>query len=399
MTTEIRETTGTQITAAQELKPALFSDFVAFIDRTDKTARTYITNLKQFAAWMNYEEIKQPVREDIYSYRQYLQTEHDAIRLDLATAAGWTYRTRRGARYTVKCSANTTAQYLRSVCQFFRWTAAEGLYPNIADNIHAPKVDHKEHRKEALTAADVVKIEKSIKATAEKRQSAAAAAEKDTAGRMERSTEQGARLYAMYLLAVNAGLRTIEISRADVKDLENRNGRAFLYVQGKGHTEKDTKKPLAKEVYDAIKEYISLRADDPTGKSPLFVATGNRSGGKRLAPTTISTMLKRAMQGAGYNSDRITAHSLRHTAGTNVQEMTGNLYLTQQYMRHANPATTEIYLHNDTERQQGDIAERLFLFYHGQDQGGDLAKLESLLHTMTPEQITQLTGIAAAIAR
>ena len=104
------------------------------------------------------------------------------------------------------------------------------------------------------------------------------------------------------------------------------------------------------------------------------------------------------MQQAGFDSERITAHSLRHTAGTNVQEITGNLYLTQQYMRHANPATTEIYLHNDTQKQEADIAQRLYNHYHNMPAANDAhTELENIIATMTPEQLQQLAGIAATI--
>ena len=110
-------------------------------------------------------------------------------------------------------------------------------------------------------------------------------------------------------------------------------------------------------------------------------------------------MLKRAMQEAGFNSERLTAHSLRHTAGTAVQELTGNLYTTQQYMRHSNPATTEIYLHNDTEKAEASIAQQLYNLYHGTGTAeGSRSKLESLLERLNPQQIEQLTGIAAAMA-
>ena len=185
-----------------------------------------------------------------------------------------------------------------------------------------------------------------------------------------------------------------------MKDLEVKGGCAYLYIWGKGHTEADTKKPIAPEVYAAIREYLGSRSDRATANSPLFVSTGNRSGGKRIAPTTISTMLKRAMQQAGFDSDRITAHTLRHTAGTNTQEITGNLYLTQKYMRHANPATTEIYLHNDTTRQEAETAQQLYNFYHGiSDQGDDRQRLESIMQGMTAAQLEQLTNIAAAMTQ
>lgn len=369
-------TTNNSIIAG-DLQHDLFTQFIEYIDRGEKTTHTYIVNLRQFVAWLRYTGTSRPTRQDIILYRQYLTEEHDAIMLDPSSLEGWTYRTdASGHPVKVVCKPNTVKQYLQSVRQFFTWTAAEGYYPNIAANVHAPKVRQDAHKKEALTASDVLTIERSIDTT----------------------TEQGKRLLAMYLLAVNAGLRTIELSRANIKDIEVKNGSACLYIWGKGHTEADTKKPLAPQVYEAIRDYINSRTDRPTKDSPLFVATGNRSGGKRLATTTISTMLKRAMQAAGYDSERLTAHSLRHTAGTNAQEITGNLYLTQQYMRHASPATTEIYLHVETERQEADIAQALYDRYHASERQDDRANLDSLLKGMTAEQLQALVTIAQAAA-
>lgn len=386
------------LTPAQDFNPGLFYDFIAWIDRSEKTARSYITNFRQFIAWLKYAAIRNPQRQDIISYRQWLTAEHEAITLDPQSVTGWRYRTdSHGTPIKINCKPNTIAQYIRSVCQFFKWTAANGLYPDIAANIRAPKLRHDRHSKEALTAPEVLAIEKSIAQRAQERTQAAQNAQKDTAGRLQRSTEQGKRIYAMYLLAVNAGLRTIELNRANVKDLVTKGGQTWLYIWGKGHTEPDQRKPLAPEVAAAVKEYLKSRTDKPTGNSPLFVSTGNRSGGKRIATTTISTMLKRAMQEAGFDSERITAHSLRHTAGTNVQEITGNLYATQLYMRHSNPATTEIYLHTETEQAEAGIAQQLYNLYHGT--GADnRAKLEQLINRMTPQQLEQLTGIAAAMA-
>ena len=384
---------------AGDLQPGLFDDCIRFIDRGERTTKSYITNLRQFAAWLAYNTIDRPTRQDILLYRDYLTSEHDAIRLDPDSPTGWSYRIDgSGNHYTVICRANTVRQYLQSVRQFFSWTAANGFYPNIASNIHAPKVRQDVHKKDALTAADVLTIEQSIESSALAKVSSAAGKKKDADGSIRRATEQGKRLYAMYTLAVNAGLRTVEISRANVKDLEIRNGNAVLYVWGKGHAEADAKKPLAPEVYAAIRDYLDCRRDRPTAASPLFVSTGNRSGGRRIAPTTVSKMLKSAMKQAGFDSDRITAHTLRHTAGTNVQEITGNLYLTQKYMRHANPATTEIYLHNDTERQEADTAQQLYDLYHGKTEQDDLRRLEAILPRLSPTKLEQLTNIAAAMA-
>lgn len=391
--------TGTSLTAPQrDLTPDLFARFVNWIDRSSKTARTYICNLRQFVAWLRYSEITRPERRDIISYRDYLSSEHEAIQLCGDT---WQYRTDSGGnKITILCKPNTVAQYLRSVCAFFKWTASEGLYPDIASNIHAPKVKHDTHRKEALTAQEVYQIETSITSNAAADLTAAEASQKDTAGRMQRSTEQGKRLYAMYLLTVTAGLRTVELSRANVKDLESKGGCTCLYIWGKGHTEPDTRKAIAPEVAEALQDYLQSRTDNPTGNSPLFVATGNRSGGKRLATTTISTMLKTAMKQAGFNSERLTAHSLRHTAGTQTMELTGDLYQTQQYMRHSNPATTEIYLHIDTEKKEADIAQRLYNHYHGiETQNDSREQLQEAIQGMTAEQLEQLAMFARAMKK
>ena len=395
----LQATTPEAIAPASDLQQSLFDEFIDYIDRGEKTTRTYITNLRQFIAWTNYKGITRPTRRDIIAYRQYLISEHDAIAFDTSAPNNWKYRTdHNGNLVKVTCSANTVKQYLQNVRQFFNWTAANGYYPNIAANIHAPKVKQDIHRKDALKAADVLTIEQSITEAAQEKAAAAADNAKDPAGRTARATEQGKRLFAMYQLAVTAGLRTIELSRANIKDLESRDGAAYIYINGKGHTEADTKKPIAPQVYKAIRDYIDSRQDNPTESSPLFVATGNRSGGKRLAATTISTMLKRALQQAGYNSSRITAHSLRHTCGTNTQEITGNLYLTQQYMRHASPVTTEIYLHAETEKQETEIAQQLYNKYHGKE-SSDREQLETLLQTMTPQQMRQLADIAQNMTR
>lgn len=353
-------------------KPAVFSadlieSYVSWVDRCEKTCRTYLVNLRQFYAWTLYQGVNEPIRKDIVSYRDWLHSEHEAIALDKESPTGWSYRMdkRTGAPLRLTCKASTVVGYLQAVKSFFAWTAENGLYPDVAKSVHSLKID-RSHKKEALKAFEAVEIEESIITKSEEKVQAAGQAVKDQAGRIQRSTEQGKRLYAIYLLSVTGGLRTVELSRLNVRDFETKGKQAWIYIWGKGHSEADAKKALAPEVAQAIREYLESRTDNPTKDSPLFVATGNRSGGKRIAPTTIGTMLKKAMVEAGFDSERLTAHSLRHTAGTTVQNMTGNIYVTQKYMRHSNPATTEIYLHMDDEEQDAEVAGSIYGFLHGQ---------------------------------
>ena len=257
-------------------KPAfntsLFDRFIDYTDRKETTIKGYFTCIRQFIKWLEYNGITQPERENIKAYRDHLSGS------GLATG--------------------TQAQYLRAVKHFFKWTASEGLYPNIADNIHGAKIRHDVHKKDALEREDVARI----------------------AATIDRSDETGKRLYAMYLLTVICGLRTIEINRADVNDLKTVGGVTYLYLQGKGHDDKDAPVLLIDEVKAAIDDYLQIRSTKPTAKTPLFTSTSNRSYGDRIATTTISTMLKELLVNAGYNSDRLTAHSLRHTSGTGAHK-------------------------------------------------------------------------------
>ena len=85
-------TSGGAAAIVGELSPDLFSDFISFIDRGEKTTQTYITNLKQFAAWLSYKAVKRPQRTDVVAYRDWLKAEHEAIKLDPDSPQGWAYR-------------------------------------------------------------------------------------------------------------------------------------------------------------------------------------------------------------------------------------------------------------------------------------------------------------------
>lgn len=391
----LQTTTAQNVVIKPNFSNSLVESFIKWIDRSQSTTKAYLTNLKQFTTWMKYQSIQNPTRDDVIRYRDWLLSEHDAIKLDPSSVNGWTYRyDHSGNPIRIVCKPNTVRAYLRSVKQFFDWTENAGLYPNVAKNVRVPKVTNTdEHLKDGLKPEEILTIENHIKTDATSRQS-----EAKNESDKKRKAEQDARLLAMYMLASNAGLRTIEISRANVKDLVVKNGTATLYVWGKGKTSPDTAKPLANEVYQAIKDYLALRQDRPTGNSPLFVATGNRSGGKRIEARTIGTMLKNAMKDAGFDSERITAHSLRHSAGTAVMQVTGkNVFKAQKYMRHLDPKTTEIYIHDFEEKEeQKEIADKVYNLYHNRksDRNDDLM---SKLDRMTPEQINQLNAVASAM--
>ena len=68
---------------------------------------------------------------------------------------------------------------------------------------------------------------------------------------------------------------------------------------------------------------------------------------------SVSRIIKNRLRQAGYNSDKLTAHSLRHTAITlalEAKDKDGNTKVNIQeardFARHENISTTLIYAHN-----------------------------------------------------
>ena len=329
----------------------LFERFIDYTDRKETTVKGYFTCIRQFVKWLETNGITQPERENVKAYRDHL------------TSSG--------------LATGTQSQYLRAVKHFFKWTASEGLYPNIADNIHGAKIRHDIHKKDALGRDDVPQI----------------------AATIDRSNETGKRLYAMYLLTIVCGLRTIEINRADVNDLKTVGGVTYLYLQGKGHDDKDAPVLLIDEVNEAIQDYLQSRSAKVTPKSPLFTSTSNRKGHdkngettNRIAPTTISTMLKDMLVKAGYDSTRITAHSLRHTSGTGAHNAGIDLYGVQHLMRHVDPAISEIYIHDDDHKTAEAKGRKAIYDYYfkGTQLTQILPELEAEIMTMSEDQQKEL---------
>ena len=282
--------------AISSLSPDLYINFLSFLDVKEKTVDTYRKALKRLFHYFMENRITRPIRSDLIAFRDELKAT---------------------------CKASTVKTYLTATRLFFRWLEQEGLYKNIADKIKGAKVEHG-HKKDALTVDQV----------------------KDVIDTFKESDDSTAkRDYAIFVLMVTCGLRTIEVVRADLEDLRTLGSKTVLYVQGKGKDEKSEYVIITREVEKAIRSYLATRKD-ATDKAPLFSSTSNNSKGKRLSTRTVSGLVKDSLVKTGLNSSRLTAHSLRHTAVTLSLLGGSTLQEARQFARHSNIATTEIYAHN-----------------------------------------------------
>lgn len=285
----------------------LFDSFIAYLDARPKTVETYGKAIRQFGKYIAERGITNPQRGDVIAFRDSLKEDH---------------------------APATVQNYIVAVRLFFRWTAQEGLYPNIADHVKGMKID-KGHRKDYLTARQARAVVSGI----------------------DQDDLQGLRDYAIFALMLTAGLRTIEVTRADIADLTVSGGEAVLYIQGKGRDQKTDYVKVSEDAENAIRAYLSARG--PVERTaPLFACISNRNVGGRMTTRSVSRIVKTRLQAAGYDSDRLTAHSLRHTCATLNLLNGGSLQETQQLLRHTSISTTTIYAHN-LERAKNNSEKRV----------------------------------------
>ena len=248
---------------------SMVDSWIAFAQVSPASEKSYRKGIRRLAEYCRANSISAPSRADMLAYRAYLQEKYSPATVNL---------------------------YLTAAKLFFSWLNVEGeIIFNPTVRIKGVKI-RAGHRKDALSTEQVKKIFSNF----------------------DVSTLKGKRDKAMFALMVTAGLRTIEISRANVSDIierEGREGKYFLLVQGKGHSEKDAEVRIADGVFVLIKSYLESRGEI-SADSSLFASCSNRNFGGRMITNSISCIVKDAMRRAGFDSKRLTAHSLRHTAAT-----------------------------------------------------------------------------------
>ena len=139
-------------------------------------------------------------------------------------------------------------------------------------------------------------------------------------------------------------------------------------------------------VEDALQEYLSYR-QDAGKKDPLFTGAGNRSR-ERLSLTSISAIFKDLFRKAGYDSSKLTAHSLMHTSNTLLFRSGADLFTVQQHARHSDPKTTEIYLHM-AEREEDRSEQQIYTQIFSAERNRIISQLTATLSELTTEELAE----------
>lgn len=153
----------------------------------------------------------------------------------------------------------------------------------------------------------------------------------------DQSTSTGRRDYAILVLLARLGLRAGEVVALELNDIDWRAGE--IVVRGKGLLH--DRLPLLPEVGEALAVYLS-RDRPPVSTRRVFVRMKAPLRGFARA-STVSTLVRRALERAGLNPLAKGAHLLRHSLATGMLRSGASMAEIGEILRHRNPNTTEIY--------------------------------------------------------
>ncbi len=144
--------------------------------------------------------------------------------------------------------------------------------------------------------------------------------------------------YCILCIFLNCGLRISEIAGMNLSDVRADH----LRVLGKGNKERIVY--LNDATADAINRYLAVRRDiAAVDRNALFLSSRRT----RVTREGLHAMVKKSLLRAGLDSEKYSAHKLRHTAATLMLKNGVDTRALQEVLGHSNLNTTQIYTHLD----------------------------------------------------
>jgi site-specific recombinase XerD len=147
----------------------------------------------------------------------------------------------------------------------------------------------------------------------------------------DRSDLVGIRDFAILMLVARLGLRSVEVARLQLPDIDWRAGQIIL----RGKASREEGMPLPVDVGEALSSYLT-QARPSTPIRQVFLAS--KAPMRPIPPGLVSDVTHRACDRAG--RPRIGAHRLRHTLATEILRQGATIVAVSQVLRHRDLATT-----------------------------------------------------------
>lgn len=157
------------------------------------------------------------------------------------------------------------------------------------------------------------------------------------------STLRGQRDRAILATLLYHGLRRAELCALRVADIQERRGVKHLQVRGKGS--KIRYVPLHPGAAGAIAAYLEAAGHSNDANSALFrpISNNARSRTASITPDGVYKMLTSYAKALQIDVAGFGPHALRATAATNALDNGADIAKVQEWLGHANIATTRIY--------------------------------------------------------
>lgn len=220
---------------------------------------------------------------------------------------------------------STVQAHLTAIKAFFSWAEFKGYHPDISKRIKSPK-QNRTRKKDSLTASQV----------------------RDLLNSVDRSNLTGKRDYAILKLMITSGIRCCQIIDSTIQDIRTVQDRFILSTTQKGSLKgsKDHQTVLPDSVHNNITEYLFERnkiyQTEPC--QPLFTSTSNRNKNGQLTTRSIQNIFTDALKECKIYSDRISLHSLRHSAASFAVQAGVELQKVMGLLGHRDINTTLIYV-------------------------------------------------------
>lgn len=270
-------------------------EWFANIDSAN-TRRAYRKDLQEFMAYVGIaapDELRLVTRAHVLAWRQVLEKR---------ALAGSTIRRKLAA-------LSSLFEYLSD---------ANAVTHNPVKGVRRPKVESYEGKTPALGDAQARQLLKQPEETGAK----------------------GLRDRALLSLLLHHGLRREELASLTVGDVHERRGVPHLRVRGKGNKLRHV--PLHPGTRELLTDYLQAFAD-VRKSTPLFRPLRNNRGEGLDQSITTDGIYKIVRGYANKLGLSIGVHALRATAATNALEHEADISKVQEWLGHANIATTRLY--------------------------------------------------------
>jgi len=258
--------------------------FIKYLDVDEKTLKAYKVGINSFMNFLKESDIKQPNREHIIAFRDYLRQTY---------------------------SSNTVNTYMIAIRALFKYLEIHDLYKNICVDIKGAKYDTTP-KKEVLSLEQMQNIYNNLEDLREK---------------------------ALFGLMITTGLRVYEVSNALIEDIKIHNNEIVLFILGKKRDSKCEYVKLSNQILEDIKNYIGNRTS-----GHIFISTSNNNTNGGMTTTSLRTIIKNIFKRFGLDRDTLSCHSLRRSFAVVSYETGSSIYDIQQVLHHASINTTNRYL-------------------------------------------------------